>query len=937
MIPYLNKLSVTAVLMAATLLWTPAAGAAKLEQAQKWLAAGHYARAETAFGALVMSKKTRLAALLGIARVQLATGRQAAAVRAAGKVRKGKLAPVARTLAGEALMKMGKLKRAEKIFSAVLRKHPQHFRARVMLGVSQRLRGKMADSRATFFKLYDDFDAGKIDSNSAEQLTYVAMSCRYTDNFRDASDTFADAVKADAKHVEALMQWAEISLEKYEAGHAEQHYMAVLKVNPRHVGALIGMARVKLTQSNDVKGASSFLDQAHKVNPFSIDARVIRAEMLLNADGNHKAEAMLTKALVRNPRHLDALSMMATSFYLRDDLGSFERMRAKVLKLNPRYTAFYRTVVRLAVRHHRYAESTKLSMRAIKIDPKDWYSLADLGTNYLRMGEDKKGLKYLREAWKGDRYNVRTYNLLNLFEDVLAKEYTFIRTKNFRLRVHKTEKELLSKTVAPVLERAFATYARKYRFKPKTPVVIELFKDRQHYAVRTVGLPGLGALGVCFGQVVTAISPTNGMFNWGQVLWHELNHVFTIQLSRSRVPRWLTEGLAEMEPLLHRPEWRRERDFQLYQAMQAGRLRSMADLSLAFTQARNMLDMEIAYFQGYLTTRFLVKHYGLPRVLKALKAFGKGKRTVQLLPAMTGASIKELDRRFLDEQRQRLGFYARNWSVSPGDYRDLDARQKKALAHPGDPDAQTGLAAALLVAGKSKAAQTLIAKVLARNPKNRLGLYVAARLAMVRRDKKTTRAMLQRLVAAGGDGFKARSMLGRLALERKDLPAAARHLEVAKKLDPEQPLPHMLLARAYDKAGKTQKAIAQYKGYVRLDQHSFTALTRLLTLMVKVKDHAGVRKYGLMAYYVHPGSGKLHTMLADAYEKAAPKVRFKAAIRHLGLALLCSPKKPADLHVRLARIHLARKDRIKAKHHVEEALGIEPAHAGALALQKKLP
>ena len=504
--------------------------------------------------------------------------------------------------------------------------------------------------------------------------------------------------------------------------------------------------------------------------------------------------------------------------------------------------------------------------------------------------------------------------------------------------MHKKEKLLLQKTVVPLLEQAFALYVKKYRFKPRTPVVVELFQNRSHYAVRTVGLPGLGALGVCFGQVITAISPTNGMFNWGQVLWHELNHVFTIQITRSRVPRWLTEGLAEMEPTLRRPEWKREREFLLYKAMQSKTgLRSMADLSLAFTQARNMQDMEVAYYQGYRATQFLVQHWGLPRVLTALRAYGKGQRTEQILPQITGVGVKELDRRFRDAQRQRLAHYQRSWLASPDDYRDLAARQKAAKLRPADHDAQAALAAALLAAGKPAEAKKQAATVLAKNPTQRLALYISAQLALHKRDHQGARKLLLRLVAAGGDSYRLRAQLGRMALRRKDLAAASKHLKAARRLDPEQSEPYMLLGRALEKAGKKAQAIAQYKGFVALDQHNFTALTHLLKLLVARKDFAGVRRYGRMAYYINPGSGMLHTILADAHIKPAPRPDLRKAIQHLELALACGPKKPADLHVRLARMYLQRKDQKRAKQHIEDALTADPEHAGARALKKKLP
>ena len=911
------------------------AAASPLAKAQGMLRAGQYAKAEAAFGKLLRGPR-RGPALLGLARTALETGRYAAAIRAARKAAKGKLRPAAMTLAAEALLQMGNLKEATSTLKKVTRGRPRLYRALVLLGRVLLLQGQKAEARAVFDQLYDDYDAGKIDKRDPEQLTYVGMACRYTDNFRDASDTFADAVQADPGHLEAHIQWAEISLEKYEAGYAEKHYASALKLNPHHAVALIGMARVKLTQATDVQAALKLLDRAEKTNPQSLDATVLRAEMLINGQRNLAAEALLTKALERNPRHLDALTMLGASFFLRDDPGSFERMRARVLALNPRHSSFFRTVVRLAVRHHRYAEAIGLSKRALKLDPQDWYSLADLGTNYLRQGEEALGLKHLRLAWKGDPFNVRTYNLLNLFEDVLAKQYTFIRSKHFRLRVHKEESALLQQTVVILLERAYGVYTKKYRFTPRGPIVVELFRDPNHYALRTVGVPGLGALGVCFGRVITAISPTYGRFNWGQVLWHELNHVFTIQLSRSRVPRWLTEGLAEMEPMLERPEWKREKGFEVYRALQAGRWKKVQELDSAFSQARNMQDMELAYFAGSRLTTFLVQRWGLPKVIEALRAFGKGQRVAKVLPDLTGMSLAELDRQFLAHQTRELARYVTNWYLDLSRYNELEPRRRAALAAPGNIEAQAELAVTLMTAGKVSQAVAQARKVLAQDSKNKLGLYVLARVALSRKGRPGAAELLSRLSAAGGDGYWLRLQLGRLTLERKDLKAARRHLERAKRLDPEAALPYALLAQAYEKAGKMNQAIKEYKSLVKINQHDFPTLLKLVKLLDRRKDLAGVRAFGERGYYIQPGSVTLHRLLARAYAAPAPTPRLKQAIRHLELALLCRPPRPADLHLELARLHLRSKKRGQAKTHLNKALKADPSLAGAKALRQQL-
>ena len=175
--------------------------------------------------------------------MQLETGRYAEAIKTARPAARGKDKAAALTLVGEAqrLERRAAPPPRRRCREAVAA-NPGTTAPGPGSGWSMHEQGKLAEAKQTFDLFYDDFGAGKIDKSSAAQLTYVAMACRYTDNFRDASDTLQDAVKADPGFVEAWVQWAEISLEKYEAGYAEQHYGKALAINPNLVAALVGLA-----------------------------------------------------------------------------------------------------------------------------------------------------------------------------------------------------------------------------------------------------------------------------------------------------------------------------------------------------------------------------------------------------------------------------------------------------------------------------------------------------------------------------------------------------------------------------------------------------------------------------------------------------------------------------------------------------------------------
>ena len=184
----------------------------------------------------------------------------------------------------------------------------------------------------------------------------------------------------------------------------------------------------------------------------------------------------------------------------------------------------------------------------------------------------------------------------------------------------------------PLAKEALAALSKRYQFTPKGPLLIEMFPKHDDFAVRTIGLPGMiGALGACFGRVVTLDSPrarTPGEFNWGETLWHELAHVITLQMSGNRVPRWLTEGISVYEERRARPEWGKESDVSFAQALADGKAIKLDVLNEAFSDPKTI---SLAYYQASLVVDHLVQTYGEPALWKMLRAYGRGLETEDAL------------------------------------------------------------------------------------------------------------------------------------------------------------------------------------------------------------------------------------------------------------------------------------------------------------------
>ena len=186
---------------------------------------------------------------------------------------------------------------------------------------------------------------------------------------------------------------------------------------------------------------------------------------------------------------------------------------------------------------------------------------------------------------------------------------------------------------------------------------MEIFPTTEQFSVRTIGLPRLGAHAVCFGHLITSRSPSEEPFNWKLVLYHELAHVFHIQATGGRVPRWLTEGLAMRESERLDPRYHMIMERPLYDRWVEGGLTPIATFNLAFSQARTGQDIMMAYYQSFWLVKFLEETHGFDKLRRLVAGHASGKATTALIQQIYGQPAEALDRGFatwLGGQLQRF-------------------------------------------------------------------------------------------------------------------------------------------------------------------------------------------------------------------------------------------------------------------------------------------
>ncbi|MBI3684239.1 MAG: tetratricopeptide repeat protein [Acidobacteria bacterium] len=469
--------------------------------------------------------------------------------------------------------------------------------------------------------------------------------------FQDANSQFRAAIAIEPKNADYRVRWGRLFYERWNKPEAEKLFREALEITKDHAGALLGLALIA-SEGFEAK-AVELAEQALKADPKLPEAQELLARLAVEDVNFDKARQEAEKALLLSAEALDAMAVLASLDVLADKPATpwFERID----KINPRFAEAYAYTGHVLILNRRYEEAIGYFQKAIERNPRYLDAHSELGITYMRLASEKKAREHLELAYENGYRDPATVNSLRLMDSY--KNFQTFLTPKAEVRLHKKEADLLRVYFQPELERAIAAYEKKYKMTLKSPVKLEVYPDHEDFAVRTMGMPGLGALGVTFGYVVAMDSPSGrkpGTFHWASTLWHELSHVFVLAATNHRVPRWFTEGLAVHEETAASADWGDRLDPTILQAVKEKKLLPVVQLDRGFIRPKYPAQIIVSYFQAGRICDYISQKWGFQKLLDMMHAFAGNTPAAEVIEKQLGMKAEAFDKEFLESLHKQL-------------------------------------------------------------------------------------------------------------------------------------------------------------------------------------------------------------------------------------------------------------------------------------------
>ncbi len=701
---------------------------------------------------------------------------------------------------------------------------------------------------------------------------------------------FNPAKKADPKGPDAYVAAGMLALAKHDYGVAAKQFEEGLKQLPDNPDLHFGLAAAYAPSDAALMSAS--LEAALERNSNHVDCLLLLADRCIDAEDYEQADKFLDRVKAVNPWHPDMWAYRAVLAHLRNQPEAEPAARRNALKFWPANPRVDHLIGSKLSQNYRFTEGAGHQRQALGFDPEYLPAKAQLAQDLLRLGEENEGWQLAEQVQKQDNYDVEAFNLATLHDSL--RKFTTLTNHDFLLRMAPHEAAVYGQRVLDLLSRARASLCPKYGFEVVRPTIVEVFAEQKDFAVRTFGLPGNpGYLGVCFGTVITANSPAarSHPINWESMLWHEFCHVVTLQATRNKMPRWLSEGISVYEERQANPAWGQRMNPHYREMLLGEDFTPLSKLSGAFLAPKSDLHLQFAYYESSLAVEFLVQRFGMDALKAILADLGNGLGINQAIEKHT-LPMSKLEPEFAAFAQGAAQKLAPGLDFEKPSFAASDAKGRRPRGR-----SPTGPEDSVPSQGRAAMDDEAWQKWAENRPTNFWVMTRRAADLVERKEWAQAKPILQRLITLYPGCVGAES-------------------------------PYPPLAAAHRGLGETNEERAVLAQWAEKDDEAADAYLRLMELSAAAQDWPAVLQNAQRYLAVNPLVSPPYRFLAEAGEQTGNNPLLVSSYRAL---LEMDPADPADVHYHLARA-LFRLGDPSARRHVLQALEEAPGYRAALEL-----
>lgn len=221
------------------------------------------------------------------------------------------------------------------------------------------------------------------------------------------------------------------------------------------------------------------------------------------------------------------------------------------------------------------------------------------------------------------------------------------------------EKEYEAPEILTILEEIYKKVGADLNYYPKTKTTVIIYPSQEEFRYVTETHYWTG--GLYDGQIRIPLAiELNEAEHFKRTLVHEYTHRMIDAKTKHNCPLWLHEGLAKYEDRDY--EENRERDEKRLERLTSELDENML-VPLKYLEPHwgsgNTEMVDLAYYEAYSATKYLIKRYGLKEVSRLLEKLGEGGSINKALEEVFHLDYRALDREWQEFLAQGEPFVAR--------------------------------------------------------------------------------------------------------------------------------------------------------------------------------------------------------------------------------------------------------------------------------------